>query len=403
MGPARSAASTDADPGLWIMGTSDPYTSYTIDLQAAKHVEDRFDVDGFGEVALRPVIQTCFAYTCIETDGAEENPSFYTVRKMRISNLALPLVDDAETIYDALDLEALAAVLFHKISLDAFLTGFWSAQKTAESWLCSLLLCVYHSAQAEQAKFEEEMSKRQEVSAHVMSGAAFVSSERLLDQDGDLEAHDVLLGYGHSKVAAITLLVYALMQCDALRPSQGEFRPSMDSRLCALAQMASMPPSVLSKAIAPSVLMWSLKDDEAILESLPLSMPGIAEAIQGLSLGEDVILLMDSPRRVLLLPADYFLNDTPNNKSKRKAAVKIGPDFAASMLSCLKGFRTMPANWKDIEILLEGKQLPDTPRHVLHSFLLEDKPVSTGFANFSEWKMEIALIVQEDLEKSGFI
>jgi hypothetical protein len=55
-----------------------------------------------------------------------------------------------------LDPEALAAVLIHKISLDAYLAEFMAAQDTAESWLRSLMVCcVYHSAQVKQAKLEE--------------------------------------------------------------------------------------------------------------------------------------------------------------------------------------------------------------------------------------------------------
>lgn len=135
MGPAHADENfSDEDAGLWIMGTCDPHTSFTVDLQAADHVQ----VDGFGEVALRPVMQTCLMYTCIETDGLEPNPNYYTVCKMRVSSLASPLTDDVEQVYDALDPEALCAVLFHKISLDAYLDGVVAAQETAEAWLDQL-------------------------------------------------------------------------------------------------------------------------------------------------------------------------------------------------------------------------------------------------------------------------
>ncbi|KAL3942695.1 MAG: hypothetical protein SGARI_000178 [Bacillariaceae sp.] len=396
MGPAYAS---DTEPGLWMMGTCDPYTSLTIDLQAAKHVKDRLQVDGSGEVALRPVIQTCMMYTCIETDGSEENPNYYTVCKMRISNMSLPLVEDAEPIYDALDPEALAAVLFHKISLDAYLAGFMAAQDTAESWLRSMMICVYHSAQVEQAKLEEEAKNR--VQRASQANTSFFASERLLDQDGDLEVQDVLMGYGHSKVAVIPLLVFALMQCDALRPSGGNFEPSMDARLCALSQMASMTPSVLAKAIAPSLILWSMKEDEAVMESLPLSMKGINEALESITEDGDGILLMDSPRQVILYLADRIRPVNRGGKRSKKVGIEIGPNFEATILSCLKGSRTEPAKWKDLEAFLEGEEFKETPSKEFESALLEDAPTASGIVNFEEWKMEMALAIQEDLVKSG--
>jgi hypothetical protein len=398
MGPAYAS---DDQGGLWTMGTCDPYTSLTVDLQAAKHVKDRYHVDGFGEVALRPVIQTCMMYTCIETDGSNECPNYYTVCKMRISSIALPLVDYAELIYDALDPEALAAVLFHKISLDAYLSGFMAAQDTAESWLRSLMVCVYHSAQVEQAKLEKAVKTQQQIQQASLVDAGFIASERLLDLDGDLEVQDVLMGYGHPKVAVIPLLVFALMQCDALRPSGGNFQPSIDARLCALAQMASMTPPVLAKAIAPSLMLWSMKQDELIMETLPLRMKGISEALESIAEDNDGILLMDSPRQVMLYLADRIRPIENGGTSRRRVVVEIGPDLEVAILSCLKGSRTVPSKWKDLEAFLDGKEFKETPSIEFESTLLEDAPTASGVVNFKEWKMEMALTIQEDLEKSG--
>lgn len=135
----------------------------------------------------------------------------------------------------------------------------------------------------EQAKLEDELEKRQQIQRASYEGSSCVGSERLLDQDGDLAVEDVLLGHGHAKIAVIPLLVYALMQCDGLRPSGGSFQPSMDARLCAISSMSSLPPGVLCKTIAPSLILWSTKGDEAILESLPLSIDGISNDMDGIS------------------------------------------------------------------------------------------------------------------------
>jgi hypothetical protein len=295
----------------------------------------------------------------------------------------------------------LAAVLFHKISLDAYLSGFMAAQDTAESWLRSLMVCVYHSAQVEQAKLEKAVKTQQQIQQASLVDAGFIASERLLDLDGDLEVQDVLMGYGHPKVAVIPLLVFALMQCDALRPSGGNFQPSIDARLCALAQMASMTPPVLAKAIAPSLMLWSMKQDELIMETLPLRMKGISEALESIAEDNDGILLMDSPRQVMLYLADRIRPIENGGTSRRRVVVEIGPDLEVAILSCLKGSRTVPSKWKDLEAFLDGKEFKETPSIEFESTLLEDAPTASGVVNFKEWKMEMALTIQEDLEKSG--
>jgi hypothetical protein len=404
MGPA---AVDDADSGLWIMGSCDPYTSFTVDLQAAKDVKDRFHVDGFGEVALRPVIQTCMLYTCIETDGAEKDPNYYTVCKMRVSSLSMTLAEEVEPIYDALDPEALAAILYHKIALDAYLEGFFSAQETAESWLKSLMVCVYQSAQVEQAKIEEQRVKRHQI--HPASGVQtnFVAGERLLDQEGDLEVEEVLLGAGHSKMAVVPLLVYALMQCDALRPCGGNFQPSMDARVCAMAQIASMTPSTLAKVIAPSLILWSMKDDAPVMESLPLSRDGVVNALDGINDENDGVLLLDSPKQTMLCLSDHLFGETRSKKKNRKdtskIAINIGPKLETTILACLKGSRTPPAHWKDLAAFLEGEEFKEVPPTAFQATLLEDKPTASGIRDFAEWKIEMASSIQEELKKSGDI
>ncbi|KAL3893702.1 MAG: hypothetical protein SGARI_007995 [Bacillariaceae sp.] len=263
--------------------------------------------------------------------------------------------------------------------------------------------CVYHSAQVEQAKLEEDAARQQRVQRSSVAESDFIASERLLDQDGDLEVQDVLMGYGHGKTAVIPLLVFALMQCDALRPSGRRFQPSMDARLCALAQMASMTPPVLAKAIAPSLQLWSMIEDEAIVESLPLSMSSINNAMESITEKNDGILLMDSPRQVILFLADRIIAKLTKGKRNDddKVGVEIGPNLEATIMSCLKGSRTIPSKWKDLEAFLEGEEFKETPRSQFESNLVEDAPTASGIANFEEWKMEMAMNVQEDLEKSG--
>jgi hypothetical protein len=348
---------------------------------------------------------------------------------MRVSSISVPLASSVERILDYLDPEALAAVLSHKIALDAYLDGLVSAQETAEAWLRSLLVCVYLSAQLEQAKIEEMEENKRKTTGMEEINPNFVAGDRLLDQEGDMELEDVLLGQGHSKIAVVPLLVFAMMQCDALRPTSGNFRPSLDARLCALSQMASMSPSVLAKSIAPSLSLWSLKNDEALVSSLPLSVNGIMSALAELGIDvendDDTVLLLDSPRRMMLYPISELgenavrkdknkhvsaKSKSPSpKKTKKKQPIKIGPNLEDMIRSCLEDHRTPPTGWSDIEDLFEesasGKKsttFQPVPFAVFKTAMIEDKPTWNGAArDFTEWKIQIASKVQDELVKSG--
>merc|ERR1712238_60882 len=140
--------------------------------------------------------QTCTLFTCVETDGAEPVPNYYTVYKMRVTSLPLLLAEDAESIYDALDPEALSVVLYHKIVLDVYLTGLVEAQKTAEDWIQSFLVCVYQFAQQKQAEIddEEKMERRRRNKKSegrlLESNSSSVSSSSSSDDDDDDEDVD---------------------------------------------------------------------------------------------------------------------------------------------------------------------------------------------------------------------
>merc|ERR1712238_252363 len=135
--------------------------------------------------------QTCTLFTCVETDGAEPVPNYYTVCKMRVTSLPLLLAEDAESIYDALDPEALSIVLY------VYLTGLVEAQKTAEDWIQSFLVCVYQSAQQKQAEIddEEKMERRRRNKKSegrlLESNSSSVSSSSSSDDDDDDDDEDV--------------------------------------------------------------------------------------------------------------------------------------------------------------------------------------------------------------------
>jgi hypothetical protein len=379
MGPAVSV-----EPGLWLMGTCDHHTSVTIDFQVDKQVKDRFNVDGFGEVALKPVVQTCVAYTCVEEDA---DGSFHTVRKMKVSSLPMALANDIEVFYDAMDPEALAAVLFHKVTLNAMQDGFRAAQETGETWLRSLLICLYQSAEVEQARIEELMDKQGRM---VGMDTTFKGSERLLDQEGELEVEDVLMGKGHEKVAVMALMLYGLLQSDSLRPTIGTFRPSMDARCAAITQMSYMPPSALAKCIAPTLQLWSIQDDESIMESVDLNKKSIEHSLEEMKEGDGVFVL-NSPQQILVYRADRVgLSKLITNGG----TAQLGPKLTAAVEASANEYGTMPAIRYELGDPTT-KEAQDKAARRFDNFLLEDKATVSGMRDFTEWKVAMAVLIQE--------
>ena len=456
-GPAVCLANDDDDDddgntNTWVMGTCDPHTSFVVDMETVgtDELPSACEMEGFGEVELKPVLQTSIFYTCIETDDAD---NYFTVCKMKVSSVSLEYADNPESIYDGLDTEALSVILYHKIALDAYTSGFIEAQKTAEMWFQATMQYLYASAKVEHAavlekeelkkerKQEENLRKLEELKQTVFhkkprsrrrsepmeesddeddANKNFLACERLLDvKGGELEESDVVLGQGHFKMNALPLVVYAIMQCDALRPSGGNFQPSMDARLCALAQMASMTPTTLAKVLAPSISLWSLMENRLLLESLPLSREGILCAIE--DLGEnsekDTVLFLDSPQRVVLFDIDELLNDedgespsagTSTTVSASKP-IELGLELQSSIRSALVGSRTAPSGSNALQIFLKnyyGGNLGDirVPPSVLDSLLVEDTATKSGDRDFIEWKVRMAeaIIEEVDYEEDGY-
>ena len=507
-GPASSVIDHDSDDGfLWCMGTCDSHTSFTFDLEVdpdtvneADGVPDSCEMEDVGDVTIKPVMQTCTLFTCIETDGAEPVPNYFTVCKMRVTNTSLSLANDVESIVDGLDPEVLSAVLYQKIALDSYLDGFLNAQRTAESWLQAFMIGLYHSAQQKQAELEadtesdndtddgdsndddEEKDKEKSKSGllsffsrkklpasddsttssssdsssssssdddddeskekHDEEIAAvageekdvedkdtkkhnevndddnsddeeedivtkFVVGNRLLDEEGgNLDDEEILMGGGHFKAGILPFLVYSIMQSDGLRPSRdGVYQPSMDARLCAIAQMGSMTPKAMAKSVAPFLSLWSIKDDEPIIETLPLSLAGISNAIE--ELGDlhddkDGVLLLESPLQVSLFPLSSLNkiiakggDSTDAEEEEHQESIEVGPELESTILSGLNGFRTSPWNTYvddgSMTVILED--IKD-----LVSFLLEDKPTALGDDDFNEWKSRIANLVREEVD-----
>ena len=394
-GPATAEVEDSLeDHNLWCMGSCDPFTSLSVDLQMASAVvRDRYFVEGFGEVALKPVLQVCVAYTCVENDPEEGYDR--TVRKVRVASCTLPLASQAEQLYDVLDPEALAVVLFHKLSLSSLQDGLIETQEIGQSWLRSLLVCVYQSAEIQEA----ERQARLQQNIDPEGGSTFVASERLLEQEGSLSVEDVLLGQGHVKIAVLPFLVYALLQCDALRPTSTSdnsngapsFRPSMDARSAAMGQMASMTPSALSKCIAPCLQLWSNRDDEPVLEMVDLNKKAVQTAVQECGT-DDTVFFLDSPQYIVVQDAVRLSLDASSNSFKKPLPNPISQRLQAAVKIACKAYRTSP------RILLDDDANSGSEHDAMACFmnaLIEDKPTATGYKDFSHWKEVMASMVHE--------
>lgn len=371
-----SGPAVKTQKGLWTMGTCDAHTSVLVDYQILGRPNMLVKGGWTGKIALKPVLQTCVAYTCIEKDV--KDGEYYTFRKMKISSLPLPMEKDSEPLYDVIDPEALALTLYHKLLLDAVLDGFVAAQETAETWLKALLVSVYQSAQVEQAKLEEMTVLKKGSEDTEERESLMNASERLLDiEGGELSDEDVLLGQGHPKIAVIPLIVYSLLQCDALRPTMGAFAPSMDARAAALVQMTCMNPSNLSKCIAPSLQLWSSGQDKILADSIDLNQEALNVTLKKLN-APDAVFFLDSPQQILVYRADQ-------GKGGR-STLNLGGRFKAAIQVAAKAYRTPPM----IRYQLEAKPFSHAAAMAFDNFLLEDNPTYGGKADYQDWKKAIA-------------
>jgi len=369
------------EAGLWLLGSCDKMTALTLDLTVNRTVKDRVYVDGLGECAIKHAIQTCFAYTAMEE---QKDGSVVTVRRLQIASLHLPLAHDTESLYATLDPEALAVVLFHKLTIASLQDGLIQTHEIGQEWLQSLMSCVYRSAQ------EEEQLQKEQISRGLDNmNPVFFPQERLLGRNGELSAQDVLLGQGHERLSTVPLVVFALLQCDALRPNMGTFHPSMDARSAASAQMYSMLPSVLARCIAPRLELWD--DDEVIVEDLDLNLEAV-----GLSLMEhrqtgsgNFVLFVDTPREIVVCDSRHVQSISGDESTT--SSVVIGKGLERCIEIAVGSYRVPPPVVYELNLA----ETSLSPLARIKDVLVEDSQTVQGLQNFEQWKQEVAAMVQE--------
>ena len=408
MGPATEE---EESGDLWRLGTCDRFTSVTIDLDMKENIaKDLLKVDGMGQISWKPVLQTCFAYTTIVQDP--EHPGEYlTVRQMRIASVRVPLTDSVETLYSSIDPDAIATVLFHKLTLTLLRDGLFGVQSIGEDWLKSLLICAYKSAETQEAiqrdKAEHGLPEQEyeDNGEREHTSLTFYANERLLDREGELTAEDVLLAQGHELLKTMPLVVYSLLQCDAIRPSSlsndqdlsSGYCPTMDSRCAAGAQMSSMIPPVLARCISPRLQLWSCSEG-LILSTVDLQMQAIMIAVEefgndpktGKTRG-DLVLFLDSPDCIVVCAASYFYESQKPSRWHKKG-ISVGPQLERVVDAAVKSYRTAPDVIYDLNKAIDESSASIQEQGYLRilASLVEDLPGKDGARNFKEWANKLA-------------
>ena len=380
MGPATSTH----EESLWQIGSCDAHQSVTLDIQVTNKIQRVAFIDGVGEVALKPCLQVCFAYTTVVAASEDNSDEYVTVRRMRMCTLRLPMSDDIESLYAALDPEALSVVLFHKFTTSILTEGVKATQDIGRDWLKFILVCTYRSAEA--------ACKRQESKAAqgVESEAMFYPSERLLNGDGSLSRDEILLGQGHDILRLLPLLVWCLLQCDAFRPSSDTYRPTIDARAAALMQMASMSPLVLARCIGPRLELWQSGNDaeEAISTSLGLSREAIAgQLLEHQQADPNLILFVDSPYGILVC-------DSHHVRATEGSDVVVGEALQKAVQQAVESYPSPPpVTWALDRNVTVG--------HLWKDFLVEDALTFNTHQNFDEWKKDLAASIFDELSDNS--
>jgi len=373
------AASPTNSKGLWQIGSCDDMSTMCFDIKVLDHKIQRVaPVYGMGDVALKPVCQVCFAYTAVVKDKDDD---YVTVRRMRVTTVSMPLVATPESIFERIDPEALVVVLAHKMATEAFSQGLAETQDIGTQWLQSILVCAYKSAVAYEA-FQKEQTER-----GISNGgnSHFYVTERLLNREGSsLTNEEILLGQGHERLKLIPLMVWALLQSDAFRPSFGSFRPSVDARCAAILQLSSMSPTVLAKSVAPRLELW---DSTEAISEVDLALEKVTmHVLEHQQSDEPLFLFLDSPS-VILVCDSRQLHASPNI-SKHSAVV--GENLHHAINIACKSYRTPPP-------ITYALDFSNSTNMLWKDFLVEDAVAFSSKSNFPAWKKEIARLVQEEL------
>ncbi len=199
---------------------------------------------------------------------------------------------------------------------------------------------------------------------------------------------EILLAKGHERLQLAPLLTFCLIQCDALRPKQGSFNPSIDSQCAAAANMYNMSPSVLSRCIAPRLELWS--SDRDAIQPLNDSLNMRIKEMNKERREKPLMLFLDSPRQIVI----YHYNQRSDSKVG-ESEVTIPNALVRTVQRTARSYRISPPCESNISGQCRKIDTEVAYNHIRDA-LVEDSSLSRC-TSYDEWLN----IIADELQKSA--
>jgi len=309
-----------------------------------------------------------------EASSDSNTDDWTVVRRLRVFSTNLGTSSDSEDVYDAVDVVCLASTMFNKLLIAGIEQGLREANMLARDWLVTSLQSIYRSAEAEEVKVfagETTVNKSSLKRSQRNGREPLDFKARLMNRAGsELSDRDILLAQGHNTLSALPLLIYSLMNCDALRPSEGAFQPSVNARLAAAVSLTSMDPAALVKMLVPRLELWNSAFAQGpAVDRVSLGNYSCLEVIAAVDdkVNSEALLLMDSPRGIVV----YFVNTMGTCDVH-----ELGKDLERELLSTASEYRCSPGTWCVRAGGDEGWRLTDG--------LVEDSSVGGGYSDWCD-------------------
>jgi hypothetical protein len=358
-----------ADPTLIHLAHANDTTTLSFDIAISPGIRGDLTVDGVSrgnygaseDVEMDPAVQIAFMYTamvppegkiydfekdlCAASSSESEHATSYDdwtiVRRLRVFSTNLATASTAEDVYQAVDIECLAATMYNKLLIAAIDQGLHESRLLARDWILSSLQNVYKSAEEEELRVFATATDPKTKGAKKASCQIDFSTRLVnrLNHDSGLTDRDIILAQGHATLASLPLLIYSLVNCDALRPSEGGFQPSANSRLAAALSLASMDPLSLVKMLVPRLELWNSAFAQGpTIDRVSLGNYAMLEAIASVDDQEhpEAVLVMDSPRALIV----YFVN-TMGSSDVHELGEALEKDLQLSASE----YRSSPGLW----------------------------------------------------------
>lgn len=283
--------------------------------------------------------------------------------------------------------------MFHKFQQYSLAHGPHMVQEYATSWALNILLCCYKSAQKLQKKISQY--------GNGLARGNFFAADRLLGIQGStISAKEVLLAQGHEEFQSFPLLVFSLIQCDALRPNDGEYNPSLDARAAAAANMSNMTPDVIARCIAPRLEVWTIEKDtlKVISDGVSMNMKDIQNTAYNHMEGSNPkdnfvqVLFVDTPSNVIVCDCQILLHQKGLGIVEDLSTVLDAPKAES-----LNSYRVPPPLYSSFERKCNPASIGAFDR--LKDAMIEDSLTSLTHQSFHDWCTTVAEILQGETSK----